>query len=111
MLSVAIARLLALEDISAGSVTQWLQAAAAKLGRWVPSGPAAVPQPFDVVVPPGAVGTPRRLHELGRVLRILLGHLVVRLGVAWRVDDRGDVAAGRQHQPGNSAPQVKRAIA
>src|SRR3954452_5703772 len=93
-------------DIGSGRVADRRQPAAAQF----PGGglllAAAIGQPVRVVGPPGSVARLRTTQPLLGVLRGLLGQLVPGLLVARRVDHRGDVPAGGQHEPGAAAEQL-----
>src|SRR6185437_3124432 len=67
---------------------------------------AVLGQPAREVRPPGAMTGLRVAEPVLRVLRVVLGHLVPRLVVSGRVDHRGDVPAGGQHEPGAAGEQL-----
>src|SRR5580704_1156356 len=86
-------------NIRAGSFADRLQPAAAQVrGRGLLLS-AALGQPVRVVRPPGPVTGLRPAQPLLGVFGALLGDLVAGLGVAGRVDHRGYVPAGGQHEP------------
>src|SRR6266568_4418569 len=62
-------------------------------------------QPARVVRPPGAVTGLCAPEPILRILRAVLGHLVSRLVISGRIDHRGDVPAGGQHEPAAAAEQ------
>src|SRR6266568_387941 len=63
-------------------------------------------QPAREVRPPGAVTGLCAPEPVLRILRIVLGHLVPRLVISGRIDHRGDVPAGGQHEPAAADEQL-----
>src|SRR3954454_7484786 len=98
------------EHVGAGRGVERLVALAAQpLARRLLR-PRALPQPRDVVVPPRALVLGRLAQPRLGVGRVLPVHLVAGLLVARRVDERGDVAAGREHEARVGAEQLRRAV-
>src|SRR6516164_5289937 len=93
-------------DVCSRRVADPRQAVAAELIRGRPLLPAMLGQPARVVRPPGAMTGLCAPEPVLRILRAVLGHLVSRLLVSGRIDHRGDVPAGGQHEPGVAAEQL-----
>src|SRR6266545_3763030 len=102
---------LAVEDVRAGRLHQRAQPTAAEPGRRPPLGAAALAEPRHQVRPPAALLRLRGLQPLLRVGRVVLVGLVAGLGVARRVDQRGDVAAGGEYEAAVAAEQLRAAVA
>src|SRR3984885_4172754 len=72
---------------------------------------AALGEPARIVRPPGAVTGLRAPEPFLGIFRGLLRHLESRLLVSRRVDHRGDVPAGGQHEPVAAGQQLGRPVA
>src|SRR3984957_14772107 len=98
-------------DVCARGITSRLESGAAGLRGRGPLIPAALGQPARVVRPPGPVTGLGLAQPFLRVLRAVPGYLVPRLVVARRVDHRGDVPAGGQHEPLLAGEQLSGPVA
>src|SRR3954452_20136865 len=121
--SVAAAGLVTDSDISTPQSTGWTALRVHVLPRTVPDDRvpvAAQPRRVDhvagafgtppgPVLPPGALGTGGRGAPLLGGLRVVVGDEVPALG-SGRVDDAGDVPAGRQHEPGLPGDVLDRGV-
>src|SRR5690242_8349922 len=99
------------EHVGAGGFDQgWECRGAEPAGRSTVRA-AALREPVDEVGPPGARPGRRAVEPLLGVGGVVGVEPVARLGVSWRVHQRGDVAAGGQHEAGVAAEQAGAAVA
>src|SRR5205809_2648399 len=110
-MSSNILPLLAVEDVGAGGVDDWWYTGAAEFPGCRFLGTAPFAEPRQRVRPPAALFGVRGAQPLLRVGRVLLVGLPGGLRVARRVDQRGDVTAGGQDEPGLPAEQLGAAVA
>src|SRR6266536_964844 len=99
------------EDVGARGVDQRSQATATRFLRCGLVGAAPLAEPGQGVRPPAALLGLRGTEPFLRVSGVLLVHLIAGLRVTRRVDQRGDVATGRQHEPALAAEQLRAAVA
>src|SRR5579859_6539092 len=88
----------AVEHVGSGRLDDRAQAPTAELLWRGLEHAAPLGQPRRYIGPPGSLlglGSPQ---PFGGVCRVVLVHLEARLGVAGRVDERGDVPARREHE-------------
>src|SRR5207248_6982927 len=110
-MSSNILPLLAVEDVPAGRVDDRWYPGAAEFPRCRFLGAAPFAEPGQRIRPPTALFGVCGAQPLLRVGRVLFVGLVAGLRVARRVDQRGDMAAGGQHEPAVPAEQLGAAVA
>src|SRR3954468_13359679 len=96
--------------VGAGRGVERLVALAAERLASALLGSGALAQPRDVVVPPRALVLGRLAQPRLGVGRVGVVDLVAGLLVAGRVDQRGDVPAGGEHEARVGAEQLRRAV-